>query len=203
MAGFDAIVVGGGVVGLSTAWHLVEAGARTLLVDAGHAGRATDAGAGILSARPISPPRTRTSASRAGGRLLPAADRAARREGAGDTGYAVCGSLTVAVSDDEVARVRAAARAACAAQVRRRMAIPSSRPSRRARCSRRWPPCRARSIARATRGSTAAFWRRRSARRRSPTDSRSARPRSRISRSRRAPCAASSSTARPCRQATS
>ena len=38
------------VVGLSTAYHLVQAGAKTLLVDQGHAGRATDAGAGILSA---------------------------------------------------------------------------------------------------------------------------------------------------------
>jgi D-amino-acid dehydrogenase len=50
MAGFDAIVVGGGVVGLSTAYHLTLGGAKTLLVDRRHPGRATDAGAGILSA---------------------------------------------------------------------------------------------------------------------------------------------------------
>ncbi len=49
MAGYDAIVIGGGVVGMSTAYHLVREGARTLLIDRGDRGRATDAGAGILS----------------------------------------------------------------------------------------------------------------------------------------------------------
>ena len=47
---FDAIVVGGGVVGMSIAYHLVGAGARTLLLDRADTGRATDAGAGILTA---------------------------------------------------------------------------------------------------------------------------------------------------------
>src|SRR5215475_9275337 len=46
---YDAIVVGGGIVGMSTAYHLVCAGARTLLIDRGDRGRATDAGAGIIS----------------------------------------------------------------------------------------------------------------------------------------------------------
>jgi D-amino-acid dehydrogenase len=103
MAGFDAIVVGGGVVGLSTAYHLVQAGAKTLLVDKGHAGRATDAGAGILSAAadtaaPDPYDRFAAQAARYYPRLI---DRLAA-EGAGDTGYAVCGSLTVAVNDDEM-----------------------------------------------------------------------------------------------------
>ena len=46
---FDAIVVGGGLLGTATAYHLTAAGARTLLVDRADVGRATDAGAGILS----------------------------------------------------------------------------------------------------------------------------------------------------------
>ena len=46
---YDAIVIGGGVVGVSTAYHLVCDGAKTLLIDRRDAGRATDAGAGILS----------------------------------------------------------------------------------------------------------------------------------------------------------
>ena len=46
---YDVIVVGGGIVGMSTAYHLVCAGARTLLIDREDRGRATDAGAGILS----------------------------------------------------------------------------------------------------------------------------------------------------------
>ncbi len=48
-SGFDVIVVGGGIVGTATAYELGRAGARTLLVDRADAGRATDAGAGILS----------------------------------------------------------------------------------------------------------------------------------------------------------
>ncbi len=50
MAGYDAIVIGGGVVGMATAWHLVRGGVRTLLLDRADQGRASAAGAGILSA---------------------------------------------------------------------------------------------------------------------------------------------------------
>ena len=111
MTGFDAAVVGGGVVGLSAAWHLVEAGARTLLVDRGHVGRATDAGAGILSARRYLA--AESAYERFGALAVGYYARLIERleaQGAGETGYAVCGSLMVAASDDEVApfeRVRA------------------------------------------------------------------------------------------------
>jgi D-amino-acid dehydrogenase len=104
MAGHDVIVVGGGVVGLSTARHLVLGGARTLLVDQGHIGRATDAGAGILSAHSdttVRDPYERFAAHAA--RYYPSLIEALAGEGAPDTGYRVCGSLTVAVSDDEIA----------------------------------------------------------------------------------------------------
>ena len=40
---YDVIVVGGGIVGMSTAYHLVCAGAKTLLIDREDRGRATDA----------------------------------------------------------------------------------------------------------------------------------------------------------------
>jgi D-amino-acid dehydrogenase len=103
MAGFDAIVVGGGVVGLSTAYHLTQAGLGTLLVDRGHTGRASDAGAGILSARAdpaAADPAERFAAHAV--RYYPELIARLTAEGAGDTGYAVCGSLTVAVSDDEL-----------------------------------------------------------------------------------------------------
>ena len=104
MAGYDAIVIGGGVVGLSTAYHLAQGGARTLLVDRGHAGRATDAGAGILSARPdiaAEDPCERFAAQAV--RYYPLLIERLAAEGAGDTGHGVCGSLTVAVSDEELA----------------------------------------------------------------------------------------------------
>ena len=49
VSSFDVVVVGGGIVGTATAYELGRAGASTLLVDRADAGRATDAGAGILS----------------------------------------------------------------------------------------------------------------------------------------------------------
>lgn len=101
--GYDAVVAGGGIAGTATAYHLVRAGARTLLVDRADAGRATDAGAGILS------PETNSRDPEAWFRLAAAAVDdypglidALRAEQDGDTGYARCGKLTVAVSDDEV-----------------------------------------------------------------------------------------------------
>jgi glycine/D-amino acid oxidase-like deaminating enzyme len=42
------VVIGGGIAGASAAWHLADAGAEVVLVDDGRAGRATDAGAGIV-----------------------------------------------------------------------------------------------------------------------------------------------------------
>lgn len=46
---YETVVVGGGIVGASTAYHLARAGVETLLIDRHDEGRATDAGAGILS----------------------------------------------------------------------------------------------------------------------------------------------------------
>jgi D-amino-acid dehydrogenase len=45
----DVAVVGAGLVGLSLAYELACLGARVTVIDAAHRGRATDAGAGILS----------------------------------------------------------------------------------------------------------------------------------------------------------
>ena len=41
-------IIGGGVLGASTALHLARVGADMMLVDAAHEGRATAAGAGIV-----------------------------------------------------------------------------------------------------------------------------------------------------------
>src|SRR6266508_4632044 len=46
---YDLIVIGGGIVGLSVAYHAVAAGAKTLLIERSDLGRATAAGAGILA----------------------------------------------------------------------------------------------------------------------------------------------------------
>jgi len=99
---YDAIVVGGGVVGLATAYHLLRGGARTLLVDRADRGRATDAGAGIITAdtNARDAPARFEFAVRAAA-YYPALLEGLRQDGAGDTGYARCGMLVVAVSPDE------------------------------------------------------------------------------------------------------
>jgi D-amino-acid dehydrogenase len=100
---FDAVVVGGGLLGAATAYHLVSAGARTLLVDRADIGRATDAGAGILSPETNSrdPEAWFRFAVEAVGYYPALIDRLAGEQ-AGDTGYTRCGQLVVAVSDDEI-----------------------------------------------------------------------------------------------------
>src|SRR5215831_2767007 len=100
---YDVIVVGGGIVGMSTAYHLVCAGARALLIDREDRGRATDAGAGILSPETNSrdPEAWFEFAVAAKGYYPELIDRL-RAEQAGDTGYARCGQLVVAATDDEI-----------------------------------------------------------------------------------------------------
>jgi D-amino-acid dehydrogenase len=96
---FDAAVIGGGLVGTATAYELGRAGLRTVLYDRADAGRATDAGAGILSpetAKRDDP--VWTELVRAAGRhydaLLP--------QLSGDTGWARCGILQLATRDSDV-----------------------------------------------------------------------------------------------------
>jgi D-amino-acid dehydrogenase len=101
---YDAIVVGGGIVGMSIAYQLVCAGAHTLLLDRTDPGRATDAGAGILTAETNGyASDTWLSFAVAAVGYYPALVAQLAAEGAGETGYAVCGQLAVAVSDDELA----------------------------------------------------------------------------------------------------
>ena len=120
MTTFDAAVVGGGLLGMATAYHLVSAGARTVLVDREDVGRATDAGAGILS------PETNSRDPEAWYRLAmdaveyyPALVDRLRAEQGGDPGYSRCGKLVVAVSDDEVEAFAHARRTIFERQARR------------------------------------------------------------------------------------
>lgn len=95
---YEAIVVGGGIVGSSVAYHLARAGTATLLVDRRDEGRATDAGAGI-----VSPPTSSHTESDTWFRLAAAAlayypDLADRltAEQDGDVGFGQPGLLAVA-----------------------------------------------------------------------------------------------------------
>lgn len=98
-ASYDAVVVGGGLVGTATAYELGRAGARTLLYDRRDRGRATDAGAGILS--PETAKRDDDAWAdlvRAAGRhydeLIPQLD--------GDAGWQRCGILELATRPSDV-----------------------------------------------------------------------------------------------------
>lgn len=98
----DVIVIGGGIVGMATAYHLVRAGAQTLLLDRTDVGRATDAGAGILS------PETNSRDPEAWFRLAveavayyPTLVQHLHEDQNADTGYARCGQMVLAVTEDE------------------------------------------------------------------------------------------------------
>lgn len=117
---FDAVVVGGGLLGTATAYHLVSAGARTLLVDREDVGRATDAGAGILSPETNSrDPESWYRFAMDAVEYYPGLVDRLRGEQAGDPGYSRCGKLVVAVSDDEVEAFAHARRTIFERQVRR------------------------------------------------------------------------------------
>lgn len=105
-SGYDLVVVGGGVVGASVAFRAAGHGLRTLVLDAGHAGRATDAGAGIVS------PATNTRDPETWFRLATAAAAGYPRLvaeladcGVSDPGYARVGELVIAVDEDEAAQL--------------------------------------------------------------------------------------------------
>jgi D-amino-acid dehydrogenase len=100
----DVAVVGAGLVGLSLAYELACLGASVTVVDAGHPGRATDAGAGILS------PATSMETEQAlwpfldrAGTHYPALLRRVQADGVdvGGTGYGRCGLLSVGLRETE------------------------------------------------------------------------------------------------------
>ncbi len=101
----DVVVVGGGLVGSALAYELVTAGAGTVLIDRHDPGRATDAGAGILSPETHLDPDPETFAlGMAAARHYPVLVGRLADDGAPESGFAVTGSLLVAErpGDDEV-----------------------------------------------------------------------------------------------------
>lgn len=99
---YDVVVVGGGLLGVATAYHLVRLGAKVLLVDRGHPGRATDAGAGILSPETSSRDLDAWAGlARHAVDYYPPLIALLKADDAGETGYARCGLLLVATAEDE------------------------------------------------------------------------------------------------------
>ncbi|GAA0512829.1 D-amino-acid dehydrogenase [Halorubrum aquaticum] len=102
---YDAVVVGGGIVGSSVGYHLARSGVETLLVDRRDAGRATSAGAGIVS--PGTSSRTADDdwfafATDAVDYYPELVDRL-EADGVDDTSYSRVGLLAAAIDDDELA----------------------------------------------------------------------------------------------------
>jgi D-amino-acid dehydrogenase len=98
----DLVIVGGGVVGAAAAWQASRRGASVLLIDVRAPGRATGAGAGIVSPetdiRDATPNHVLAAAAQ---RYYPSLIAALEAEGASDTGYARCGKLVVALTDEQ------------------------------------------------------------------------------------------------------
>ena len=104
-AGADVVVIGGGLVGASVAYELVTAGASTVLVDRHDPGRATDAGAGILSPETgLDPDPASFAFGVRAARHYESLTARLVHDGGSDTGFAVTGSLVVAErpGDDQV-----------------------------------------------------------------------------------------------------
>lgn len=106
---YDVIIVGGGIVGASAAYHAAESGAHTLLIDRQDPGRATSAGAGIMAPSlsvGYSEPWFRFALESVAF-YTPLLEQL-RALGADETGFDVCGMLLVAATGDEVERFAAA-----------------------------------------------------------------------------------------------
>jgi D-amino-acid dehydrogenase len=98
----DVVVIGGGLVGAACAYELACDGHSVTVVDRHHRGRATDAGAGILSPETYdSPVSSYLALADAAGDHYRALVLALAELGAPDTGYAVCGGLRVAFREIE------------------------------------------------------------------------------------------------------
>lgn len=100
---YDAIVIGGGIAGASLAYHLVREGAKTLLFDRQDIGRATDAGAGIISPYTLATViEAHSKFTVKGAKYYPQLMEELGAKKESSTIYAECGVLLVAVSEDEL-----------------------------------------------------------------------------------------------------
>jgi glycine oxidase len=95
MERYDAAIVGGGIIGLASAWRAQQLGLRVCVLERGEAGcGATRTAAGVLSPDPETP--GFTALARRAAELWPAF-----AQELGDVGYTRCGSLVLAFDERE------------------------------------------------------------------------------------------------------
>ena len=96
MERYDAAIVGGGIIGLASAWRAQQRGLRVCVLERGEAGcGATRAAAGVLAPDPETP--GFTALARRSAELWPAFAHEL-----GDVGYTRCGSLVLAFDEREL-----------------------------------------------------------------------------------------------------
>jgi D-amino-acid dehydrogenase len=102
----DVIVIGGGLLGWSTAYQLVRDGRRVLVIDRGDPGQATAAGAGIISpSTSFASPEAFFGIGQAAVAYYPQLLAELAEDGATNTGYETVGELFVAGNAEEAARL--------------------------------------------------------------------------------------------------
>lgn len=102
----DTVVIGGGIVGWSAAYHLVRQGQRVAVVDRRDQGQATAAGAGIISpGSSVRMPKATIPLSKAAVTYYPFLIATLGDDGQLDTGFASPGTLFIFQNDEEMGRL--------------------------------------------------------------------------------------------------
>ncbi|MGE6260654.1 NAD(P)/FAD-dependent oxidoreductase [Heyndrickxia sporothermodurans] len=90
------IIIGGGILGASTAYHLAKTGMEVIIVDEKHDGQATDAAAGIVCPW-LSQRRNKSwyALAKGGARYYPSLISELEKDGEVNTGYAKVGAISL------------------------------------------------------------------------------------------------------------
>lgn len=97
------IVIGGGILGASTAYHLAKNGANVIIIDRNDVGKATDAAAGIVCPW-LSQRRNQKwyRLAKGGARIYPNLIESLANDGEMDTGYGRVGALSIHTSIEKL-----------------------------------------------------------------------------------------------------
>ncbi|MFI0978706.1 glycine oxidase ThiO [Streptomyces sp. NPDC021093] len=105
---YDVLVIGGGIIGLVTAWRAAQRGLRTVLADPAPGGGAARVAAGMLAAvtELHYGEQTLLGLNLASARRYPDFVTELEEASGQDTGYRACGTLAVALDADDRAHLR-------------------------------------------------------------------------------------------------